>query len=286
MEPLFLAAICACNAGLYRDALHEIYIPRIQRGNAFFAARVLGARGALVAVLSRFFQPGRWGSLAESGFERQNLSSEDQIFVLMQAALLLTATRGVGVHEARICYERAEVLCHRLNRPVELYAALMGQLRHSSATDKLTTTLRLAERVHSLAEQQQEPALMPEAYRALASTLYFLGDFASAREYAGRGVEIWRSGKARHLVEEITAPAVACLYNEALAEWQLGNFASCSANIAEAISLAKETGDSHGLAACLSYAGFLAQCERDAAEVERLASNVIEMSARHDFAVW
>jgi hypothetical protein len=83
MEPLFLAAICACNAGLYRDALHEIYIPRIQRANAFFAARVLGARGALVAVLSRFFEPGRWGSLAESGFEGQNLSSEDQIFVLI-----------------------------------------------------------------------------------------------------------------------------------------------------------------------------------------------------------
>ena len=34
MEPLFLAVICACNAGLFRAALHEVYIPRIQRGNA------------------------------------------------------------------------------------------------------------------------------------------------------------------------------------------------------------------------------------------------------------
>ena len=34
MEPLFLAAIYGCNAGLYRETLHEIYIPRIQRGNA------------------------------------------------------------------------------------------------------------------------------------------------------------------------------------------------------------------------------------------------------------
>ena len=38
MEPLFLAVICGCNAGLYRNALHEVYIPRIQRGDAFFAA--------------------------------------------------------------------------------------------------------------------------------------------------------------------------------------------------------------------------------------------------------
>jgi hypothetical protein len=32
MEPLFLAVICGCNAGLYREALHEVYLPRIQRG--------------------------------------------------------------------------------------------------------------------------------------------------------------------------------------------------------------------------------------------------------------
>ena len=32
MEPLFSAVICACNAGLFREALHEVYIPRIQRG--------------------------------------------------------------------------------------------------------------------------------------------------------------------------------------------------------------------------------------------------------------
>jgi hypothetical protein len=41
MEPLFLAVICGCRAGLFREALHEIYIPRIQRGSASFAANVL-----------------------------------------------------------------------------------------------------------------------------------------------------------------------------------------------------------------------------------------------------
>src|SRR5271166_4428871 len=44
MEPLFLGVICGCNAGLFYEALHEVYIPRIQRGNASFAANVLGAR--------------------------------------------------------------------------------------------------------------------------------------------------------------------------------------------------------------------------------------------------
>jgi len=41
MEPLFLAATYGCNAGLLHEALHEVYISRIQRGNASFAANVL-----------------------------------------------------------------------------------------------------------------------------------------------------------------------------------------------------------------------------------------------------
>jgi len=54
MEPLFSAIICGCNAGLFREALHEVYIPRIQRGNANFAADVLGATGPLLSVLVHF----------------------------------------------------------------------------------------------------------------------------------------------------------------------------------------------------------------------------------------
>jgi serine/threonine protein kinase len=63
MEPLFLAVICGCNAGLFREALHEVYIPRIQRGDASYAAKVLGAREALLSILAHFFEEGRWVSM-------------------------------------------------------------------------------------------------------------------------------------------------------------------------------------------------------------------------------
>ncbi|MGA8655144.1 MAG: hypothetical protein WB586_03275 [Chthoniobacterales bacterium] len=108
MEPLFLAVICGCNAGFFLEALHEIYIPRIQRGDLYFAANVLGARGALLLVLAHFFEHGRWESLVQMGGARQSLTAEDQLFILMQAGLYLTATRGLGAPEARTCYERAE----------------------------------------------------------------------------------------------------------------------------------------------------------------------------------
>jgi tetratricopeptide (TPR) repeat protein len=286
MEPLFLAVICGCNAGLYREALHEVYIPRIQRGNASFAAKVLGARGPLLLVLAHFFEQGRWGSPVETGVGEQSLTSEDRLFILLQAAAYLTATRGFAAPEARVCYERAESLCHSLNRPLLLYVALVGRWRHSFVTDKPTVTMQIAQRIHSLGREQNDSALKVGAYRALAPTAYFLGDFETARKYAMRGIEIWRSGGVKSLVEEVFAPVIICLIFEALSDWHLGEIASCEATMAQATSLAKELNDMYGLAQALFSAGLIAHFARHPGEVERLASDLTELSTRQSFAFW
>ena len=286
MEPLFLAVICGCNADLFREALHEVYIPRIQRGNAYFAANVLGARGALLTAIVHFFEHGRWNSPVKVGAEAQRLTAEDQLFILMQAGLYLSSTRGFSTPESRNCYERAEPLCHSLNRPVLLYSALMGQWRYSYIADKLSAALGVAQRVHSLAMEQNNSAVMIGACQALVSTLYYLGEFETARQYAMRGVKIWRSGGVQYNAEDLDAPAVVCLCYEALCQWHFGEIASCRPTMAEAISLAKELNETNSLAAALHFAAFLARYERNPAEVERLASNLIELSTRQNFAFW
>jgi hypothetical protein len=286
MEPLFLAVICGCHAGLFRDALHNVYIPRIQRGNASFAAKVLGARGALLAVLPHFFEYGRWGSVVQNGAEGQDLCAEDQLLVLTQAGLYLTATRGLAAPEARICYEHAEPLCHSLDRPMLLYSALIGRWRYSSQTEKLTVSLRLAKRIYALAQQQNNPALMVGAYRALAITRYYLGNFEAARQYARRGVQLWRTGDVQSPVEEVHAPIVICLCFEALSAWHLGEIVSCHASMAEAVSLANQLSDAHALAQALYLSLTLGYYERNYSEVERLASDLIELSSRQTFAFY
>jgi hypothetical protein len=286
MEPLFLAVICGCNAGLFRDALHQLYVPRIQRGDASFASNVLGARGALLSALIHFFQDGRWGSLIETAVEQQSLTAEDQVFILMQAAPYLTATRGLAAPEARICCERAEALCHSIDRPLLLYSALIGQWRYTLMTEKLSAATPIAERIYSLAQEQDDPTLMIGAHNALACTRYFLGDFESARQYAMRGVRIWRSGSVQSHAEDYYAPAVGCLCYGALSEWHLGEIASCQANIAEAISLAKELNDTNALALALNWAASLGRDDHNPAEVDRLASDLIELSTRHNFVYW
>jgi hypothetical protein len=286
MEPLFLAVICGCNAGLFREALHEVYIPRIQRGNASFAAKILGARGALLSVLIHFFEGGRWGSAVQLGIKAQSLTVEDQLFVLMQAGLYLTLTRGLGAPEARICYEHAEPLCHSLNRPLVLYSALMGQWVCSLVTDKLSAAIPIANRVYSLAQEQHDSALMMGAHRALAVTLFFLGDFGAARQHAMSGLQIWTSGSVHSQVEEFFAPAPHCLIFEAVCDWHFGETTRCHATMAAGISLAKELNDMHALALGLLFSAILGHLEGNPAEVARLASDLIEVSTRQNFAFW
>jgi hypothetical protein len=286
MEPLFLAVICGCNAGLYHKALNEVYIPRIQRGNACFAAKVLGATGPLLSVLVHFFKGGRWGSLVEMAIEGESLTPEDQLFILMQAGLYLATTRSAGAPEARICYERAEPLCHSLNDDRLLCIALRSQFRYTLMTDKTSAAMQIAERVYSLAQEQNDAALMLGAYSALSGTLLYMGDFESGRQYATHGVQIWRAGNVRSYVEDFHTPAVGCLIFQAVSEWHLGEIASSQVHMDEAISLAKELNDKNALALALNWAVSLGCAERNPAKVARLTSDLIELSTRQNFVVF
>jgi hypothetical protein len=73
---------------------------------------------------------------------------------------------------------------------------------------------------------------------------------------------------------------------EALLQWHFGEIPSCHATMAEAISLGRKLNDMHGLAVTLGYAGRLAYYELGAVEMERLASDLIELSTRYGFALW
>ena len=98
--------------------------------------------------------------------------------------------------------------------------------------------MQIAKRLYSLAQEQNDPALMIGAYHALAvddSTIW-----AISRPRDNTRCGLFRSG-ARASVqspfEEVDAPAVACLSLEAILQWHFGEIPSCHATMAEAISL-------------------------------------------------
>ena len=105
--------------------------------------------------------------------------------------------------------------------------------------------MQIAECVYSLAQEQNDAALMIGACSGLAGTLHFLADFEFTRRYARLGVQLWRSGGVQSYAEDVDTPVVPCLCHRAHSEWHLGEIASCRTAMAEAISLAKELKDMH-----------------------------------------
>jgi predicted ATPase len=84
-------------------------------------------------------------------------------------------------------------------------------------------------------------------------------------------------------MEDPDTPVIVCQYYRAGCEWHFGEIASSQATIAEAISLARGLNDMNALAMGLSFAAGLAA---NVAEVDRYASDLIELSTRHSLAFW
>ena len=83
---------------------------------------------------------------------------------------------------------------------------------------------------------------------------------------------------------ESVASSVQCLFYKAVCEWNLGEIALYQATKAEMISLAKELNNMNTFAFALYVAAISAGFERNLAEIERFAAELIEISIRYNFA--
>ena len=84
MQPLFRAVAHGCAAGLYQQALDEVYWPRIKRSNQHYLTQKLGAFSDDLATLAHFFAT-HWHTPAAG------LTEEDQAVVLSWAGFNLRA---------------------------------------------------------------------------------------------------------------------------------------------------------------------------------------------------
>jgi len=286
MEPLFRAVTYGCRAGRHRDALHEIYLTRIMRGEQSFAARKLGAHGALLSVLVSFVEDGDWSKpVAPKPPQSQGLDPNDQLTVLSQAGLYLTATKGFASDAVMACYGQVQELCKTLGKTSLLYSVLISQWRYSLVANNLTTTLELAKKLYALAKGQDDSALLLGAYRALTTTVFFRGNFRVAREYAKNAIDLW-DPKSASTVEEYYAPIVTCLAIDGLAQWQLGNADSARKQVEEAVAVARQLGDLTALAVGLFLNSYLNQFCRRTQDVLANTNELIELCSRQGFALW
>lgn len=286
MEVLFQAVVFGCKAGLHRQALHEIYFPRIMRGREYYAADVLGARGTLLSVLSHFFEGGSWGNPVEPGPEKEGLEPRDQLSVLEHVRMFLTATMGYKAPGIVACYQRIKSLCYTLGEQKSLYSVLTSDWMYSLVTEPLAVTLSRAEEILSLAEEQDDPAMLIGAYRSLSDVTYFMGNFRLAKQYAEQGIALWDAGASISNVDEVSAPVVTCLCFDALALWQLGYPDRSLHRIQQALEQAPAISNAHSLAVALHFDGYVSHFYGFPSRAADTAQRLIDLSRANGFRFW
>jgi tetratricopeptide (TPR) repeat protein len=135
----------------------------------------------------------------------------------------LTATQGYASPEVERAYSRARELGQQVGELPEQFRALQGLWNCYFVRAQHQTARALGEQLLELAQQTQDSGLFLGAYRALGSTLYFLGEFASAHEHLEQGLALYDRHQHHGLALHYGAdPGVVCQNYVAYTSWQLG----------------------------------------------------------------
>ena len=267
MAPLFAAVVHGCAAGRHQEALEEVYWRRLSRGNEFYVTKKLGAFGADLAVLSRFFEP-PWRRPVAGITEAYKSHVLGQVgFRLRALGRLAEAVEpfqaGLDADIAREDWKNAAISAGNLS---ELYLT-MGDIsqalayaekgveladRSGEASDRMNNRATLADSLHQAGRAAEAEELFREAQEMQEELqpqyplLYSLRGFQYCDLLLDQGMHQEVLDRARRTIEWVEKAQISLL-DIALDHLSLGR-----AHLAEAQQ--EGTGDSSKAAEHLDHA--------------------------------
>ena len=241
MEPLFQAMKCGCRAGRETDALRDVYLRRIMRGDEYFAGYKLGSLNPLLAVLSHFFEDDDWTSpIGDDTPDRQGLTRQDQLTVLTHVGWFVTATQSYAAPEAGRVFAFAETLCRD---DAELFPVIRGLWVYRLVCADLDEADRRARRLLEIASQSGASEQLVEARLAMGLTSVYKGDFNLCREHLQACLDLY--DPVEHHINSFkygNDPKATALAFDGYAAWLVGRPELATARCADALRQAEEVG--------------------------------------------
>jgi class 3 adenylate cyclase/predicted ATPase len=204
----------------------------------------------------------------------------------------LMATRGYAAPEAEQAYSRARELCQQAESrsgvaPSLLFPVLHGLWRFYLVRGNFQTAHELGEQLLALAQSVRDPGLLLEAHMALAITLFWLGELASALAHAERGIALYE-GPQHHTHAFLYGqdPGVACRCYAAWTLWHLGYPHQGLQRLHEALTLADEL--SHPYTQCFArgHAAMQYQHRQDVLATRAQAEAAMALATEQGFLFW
>jgi len=279
MEPLFQAVKCGCRAGRETDALRDVYLHRIMRGDEYFAGYKLGSVSPLLSVLSHFFEEDDWTSpIGDDQPDRQGLTRQDQLTVLTQVGWFLTATKSYAAPDAGKVFAFAETLCRD---DTERFPVIRGLWVYRLVCAELVEADRRACRLLEIANQSGASEQLVEARLAMGLTSVYKGDFNLCREHLQACIDLY-DPVAHHInsFKYGNDPKATALAFDGYAAWLVGRPELAISRCADALKQAENVGHPFTITLILYVFTLVHQAVGDVEKTRNYADRLITYCKR------
>ncbi len=213
--------------------------------------------------------------------------TQQEIRLQVTLGVSLQATTSFASPEVKSTYTRARELCRQVGETRQLFPVLFGLRTFYHVAGDYLAARELGEQLLGLAQREQDPALLVEAYRALGSTLFHMGEFDVAHAHLEQGMTLYDAHRHRfHVFLSNTEPGVFGLFYTALVLWPLGYPDQALQKSEAAQTLAQELSHPFSLAAVRVLAAMTHQLRRDRALTQERAEAAMILAREHGFPQW
>jgi len=213
--------------------------------------------------------------------------AEQELCLQLTLGVPLIPTEGYAAPDVGSAYTRARELCHQLGETPDVSEVLWGLWTFHMLRADLGTAREIAEEFLRLAERQSFPGLATRGHLAMEATLMHLGEFVPAMEHFEKALSLY--DPERHRDDSFLYalnPGVALPCFAAWALWFLGQPDHALDQIQEALTLARELSEPHGLAHALLFAAILHQLRREERQAQERAEAAIAVSSEHGLVMY
>jgi predicted ATPase len=214
-------------------------------------------------------------------------SSQQELDLLTALGPALVAIKGYGALEVEHTYTRAREVCQQAGDALQLSQVLWGLLTCYLVRAEHQTARELGEQLLTLAQCQQDSALLFIGHFALGAALYCLGTFGPAREHLAQSIAFDELQQYRaHPFLFGMDLGVFCRSWLAHALWHLGYPDQARTMSHSALARAHALAHPFSLALALNYAAILHQFRREKCTTHERAAAATVLCREYGFAYY
>ena len=213
--------------------------------------------------------------------------AEQELSLQLTLGMPLIATEGYAAEAVGIAYMRARELCQQMGETPDLSEVLWGLWAFHILRAELGKAREIAEEFLRLSERLPYPGLAMRGHVAMETTFFHLGEFAQAREHFEKAFSLYDPERHRDDAFFYSQnPGVIMRCHAGWTLWFLGQPDEALNKIKEALTLARELTEPHGLAHALFFAAILYQLRREEPMAQEHAKAVISFSTEHGLVMY